>query len=173
MTTILLSVIFLTAILWFLVKLKELREQITDKELPNDETTVLLGLFLSLSHACLEYHRDRGHYPAVVCGAADGLIEMGYLKDDPLAKMAQSIKLFSIIASEDAGYGICLTHATGNIANAILNRIERSGRSLIFVDIVDGKFEPLTPPVSGTNLTLTLPLPLNPPGRNRADTTVA
>ncbi|MEO5377593.1 MAG: hypothetical protein H7832_07410 [Magnetococcus sp. DMHC-6] len=162
MATIFFSLLFLSFILWFLVKLRYLRENTVKQELPNDESTILLGLFLSISRACLEYHRDRGLYPAVVSGAADGLLELGYFKEDPLAKMTSAMTLFSIIATETTGYGVCLAHTTSSMANALIERIKTTNRDLVFVEMKNGQYLPLMPPITHSDINLVLPLPPRP-----------
>mgnify|MGYP006865051629 CR=1 FL=1 len=75
MTTLIVMLGALTIVLWALVKLREVRDKAARGDLPSDETTVMLTLFYAISQACLDYYNDKKHYPTVVSGAPDGLVE--------------------------------------------------------------------------------------------------
>ncbi|MBF0137887.1 MAG: hypothetical protein H7833_04190 [Magnetococcus sp. DMHC-1] len=156
------SLVFLSVILWILVRLRRIRERAKAQVLPSDQATLLLGLFYILSDACLRYHRARKRYPSIISGAADGLVEQGFLKDVELARMTQAIPLFTIVATEQ-GYGVCLPNSTGPLTREILERARMSGNNVIFMDWNKVSLVPLTPPIREDFINLTLPLPVTPP----------
>ncbi len=162
MTTILSATAFLVAVLWGLLKLRELRERSAAKEPSVDKVTVLLGLFMLLSKACIRYHRDRHAYPLVISGSPEGLVELGYLEGELLAEMTSSIPLFSMAVSDRAGHGVCLAHLPANMATAMIRRAAQSELNVEFMDYRNGLFVPMTPPLSVKVVKLTLPLPLRP-----------
>lgn len=161
-TVILLVTGFLAAVLWALLKLRELRERKAALEPSADKITVLLGLYMLLSKACIRYFRDRKHYPPVISGMPDGLVETGYLRGEKLAEITSSIPLFTIVVSDRAGHGICLERMPPRMAMEILARASQIGPALRFVNHKDGAFERLTPPLTDREIRLTLPLPLRP-----------
>ncbi|MBF0285544.1 MAG: hypothetical protein HQL51_13925 [Magnetococcales bacterium] len=160
MAIILIALFSLTAVLWFLVKLREFRETPLEGVMPNDEATLLLGLFYALSHACILYFKERSRYPALITGARDGLVELGFLKENLLPEGGHGlVPMFSMVANEDVGYGICLFNTSPSLANDILERAEKNthGR-LRFFHFKDNKFEPVAAPVKEiVNLSLILP----------------
>lgn len=158
----LIGTLFLSALLWILLRLRDLRERELEDELPGDKNTVILGLFLVLSKACLQYHRDRGYYPTQVSGAADALLETGYLEDHPLAKLTKSIYLFSIVATESTGSAVCLTNTTARIASELIARIGETGGNFLFFDLRGSQFVPLTPAIPHETVNLCLMLPERP-----------
>lgn len=162
MTIMLITFSVVAVILWVLLKLRDIREARAGKELPGDKVTVLLGLFFLLSKASIRYYRDRKSYPKVVSGSENGLVELGYLRDEPLAEMTTVLPLFSIVATEFAGSGICLASTPPSMVVEILNRMRQTGDTLSFADFYNGRFLPLTPPFSKKIINLTLPLPLRP-----------
>ncbi|MBF0310112.1 MAG: hypothetical protein HQL56_11350 [Magnetococcales bacterium] len=159
---ILLAGLFLVAVIWGLVRLRRIRERAVAARLPSDEGTVMLGLFLVLSQSCLRYHKDKGRYPQVISGAQDGLIEQGYLKGNELASLTKSLPLFSIVASEHIGYGICLMNTTPALARALVERVQMAGNNLQFLDFKSDRYVSITPPIKNEIINLTLPLPLKP-----------
>ncbi|MBF0340826.1 MAG: hypothetical protein HQL95_07685 [Magnetococcales bacterium] len=161
--TVFVALMGLILLFWFLLRLRTLREASIQDEKPADKLTVLLGLFYVLSRACLNYYRDRNTYPPVVSGAPEGLMELGYLKDEPLAEMTSSLKLFSIVATDKAGCGICLAHIKASVAMEFLRRVAESKTSIEFQDYRGGQYKPLTS-AGDTLVNLTLPLPVRPVG---------
>ena len=164
MTSILIGSLFLMALLWTLLKLRDLREQNVEEELPGDKITILLGVFLLLSKACLAFHRDTGNYPKLVHGP-DGLIEGGYLKNDPLAKMTKIIPLFTIIDVEGVGVGVCLINTPASLATEIIQRVKETN-SMEFANYRSGELEPISLPITPTMVNLTLMLPKKPKDLN-------
>ncbi|OSM06114.1 hypothetical protein [Magnetofaba australis] len=152
----------LTIILWTLAKLRDIRDQKKSGKLPTDESTLLLGLFYTISNACVAYFREHGCYPPVVHGANDGLLERGYLDNDELASMTQSMKLFSIVISDVNGFGVCLENCTASITEEIISRAKTSGSKVVFMDFKSDRFVTLTPPIKNDFINLTIPLPLKP-----------
>ncbi|MEO5365146.1 MAG: hypothetical protein H7831_02060 [Magnetococcus sp. WYHC-3] len=165
LTAIVGSFLLLTAFLWTLVKLREQREAANTPRIPNDETTVLLALFYALCKASIEYFRDRKTYPAVISGAHDGLMEMGYLKAPEYDALRGMAPLFSVVITEKAGYGICLLNTTASLTSSILDRADATGRGMKFVDYKEGRYVTLTKPIKNNYINLTLPLPVNPSAR--------
>jgi hypothetical protein len=161
--TIFAVLIGLLLLFWFLLKLRTLRESTVKEERPADKLTVLLGLFYLLSRACLNYYRDRNAYPPVVIGAPEGLIELGYLKNEPRAELTGSLKLFSIVVTDKAGCGICLAHIKASMAMEMVRRVAETGTLIQFQDYRGGQYKPLTS-TGDTLVNLTLPLPVRPLG---------
>ncbi|MBF0624757.1 MAG: hypothetical protein HQL82_08105 [Magnetococcales bacterium] len=157
-----LSLLFLTAVLWALVKLREIRELSRTEILPSDQSTLLLGLFYILSEACLRYNKEKGHYPPVISGARDGLMEKGYLQGIELASMTRALPLFSIVATERTGFGVCLQNTTASLTREILERARMTGNNLTFMDWKKSRYVTLTPPIRNDFINLTLPLPIRP-----------
>ncbi|MBF0155364.1 MAG: hypothetical protein HQL64_16640 [Magnetococcales bacterium] len=156
------SLVFLSVILWILVRLRRIREQAKAQVLPSDQATLLLGLFYIISDACLRHHRAKGRYPSIITGAPDGLVEQGYLKDVELARMTQAVPLFTIVATE-RGYGVCLPNSTGPLTQEILDRAKMTGNNVVFMDWNKISLVPLDPPIRSDFINLTLPLPIAPP----------
>lgn len=158
---ILASLLFLILFLWGLVKLKEIRE-LPAGGLPQDETTLMLGLFYVLSQACIHYHKERGRYPMVIEGARDGLIELGYLNKHSWVKETSILPAFTILVTEESGYGIVVSGMSPHLAREVVDRATRKGASpIIFMDFKEDKFVPLPTPLNVT-VNLTLPLPYQP-----------
>ena len=162
MIATLLGTLFLIALFWTLIRLRDLRERELEDELPGDKITVILGVFLLLSKACLHYHRDRGHYPSQVSGASDALVETGYLADDPLAKMTKIMHLFSIVATESSGSAVCLTNTTAALASEMVRRVEETGGTFLFFDLRGAQFIPVTSTIPHETVNLSLMLPETP-----------
>lgn len=160
---IFLLMIGLMLLFWGLLKLRTMREATIQDEMPPDKLTVLLGLFFVLSRACIKYHRDRNAYPQAISGTPEGLIELGYLKDEPLATLSNSIRLFSIVVTDKAGCGICLAHIKASMAMEILRRVAETKSKIEFQDYRGGQYKPLTS-AGDTLVNLTLPLPVRPVG---------
>jgi hypothetical protein len=164
MATMLIVVGFLVVIFWGLLRLREIRESaVQDIEEP-DKTSLLLGLFYTISAACLQFYRDRGSYPESVVGGHDGLIELGYLRGTTMADLTPAVKLFSIVISDKGGIGVCLAHTTAQMANEIVGRARETDSLNKFVDYQSGEFTPLETPVSTLTANLTIPLPIVPIG---------
>ncbi|GAB0058466.1 hypothetical protein SIID45300_02815 [Candidatus Magnetaquicoccaceae bacterium FCR-1] len=161
--TIFIVLLVLIALFWFLLKLRTLREDSIQDEMPPDKLTVLLGMFYVLSRACLNYYRDRNTYPPAVSGTPDGLMELGYLNDEPLAQLSKSVKLFSIVVTDKGGYGICLAHIKASVAMEFLRRVSETKTTIEFQDYRGGQYKPLTS-TGDTLINLTLPLPVRPIG---------
>ncbi|MEO5329287.1 MAG: hypothetical protein H7829_13720 [Magnetococcus sp. THC-1_WYH] len=146
------------------MRLRSMRERHVVNELPPDKTTILVGLFYTLSRACLQHYRDKNYYPRTVVGSEGSLMELGYLKGDTLAEITSATKLFSIAISDRAGFGICLAHTPAAMANEIIGRINENNWPGEFVDYKNGQFVPLAGPVTRTMVNLVLPLPVQPVG---------
>nr|CRH07604.1 conserved protein of unknown function [Candidatus Magnetococcus massalia] len=157
-----LTLFVLALVLWMLARLRDIREGKAAQAVPSDEHTVLLGLFYTLSKACISYYQDYGSYPPVIEGAPDGLMEKGYLVGDELASMTNSLSLFSIVIAERHGYGICLENCTSGITEGILERADKMGGRLLFMDFKSNQYVTLTRPIKNDFINLTLPLPLKP-----------
>lgn len=164
MSTILVVTGFLSIVFWGLLRLRRIRESAVDEIKEPDKTMILIGLFYTMSTACLKYYRDHGVYPPAIIGDKEGLIEMGYLKEEPLAQMTSAVKLFSMVVSDKAGSGVCLAHATAPVTNEIITRIRETNGPDKFVDYKSGQFIPLASPVTRLTINLTMPLPLAPIG---------
>ncbi|HIJ82588.1 MAG: hypothetical protein HW380_2154 [Magnetococcales bacterium] len=164
MTIVLLVLALLIVLFWSLLRLRSMRESHVADELPPDKTTILVGLFYSLSRACLQHYRDKNHYPRTVTGSDGSLMELGYLKGDTLAEITSVTKLFSIAISDRAGFGVCLAHTPAAMANDIVGRINENDWPGEFVDYKNGQFVPLERPITRTMVNLTLPLPVQPVG---------
>ena len=162
MIATLIGTLFLAALLWVLLRLRDLRESELEDELPGDKITVMLGLFLLLSKACLNYHRDRGHYPSQVSGSPDALLETGYLESEPLAKMTKITLLFSIVATESTGSAVCLTNTTASLAAEIIARVEETGGTFTFFDLRGAEFVPIANPIPHETVNFCLMLPEKP-----------
>jgi hypothetical protein len=162
MLSFVLVLLVLTVVLWSLVKLREFRDKQKNEKLPMDQGTILLGLFYTLSEACIAYHRDHGHYPPTVSGAPDGLIEKGYLQKKNLADMTAAVSLYSMVVSEKVGYGVCLANTTAELTTLILDRATMSGSRVTFLDFKNGQYVTLTMPIKNDFINLTLPLPHKP-----------
>ncbi|MBF0194104.1 MAG: hypothetical protein HQL71_06075 [Magnetococcales bacterium] len=164
MSTMLIVVGFLVVIFWGLLRLREIRESaVQDIEEP-DKIALMLGLFYTISAACLKFYRDRGSYPESVLGGPEGLIELGYLKGTTMADLTPAVKLFSIVISDKGGVGVCLAHTTAQMANEIVGRAKESNSLEKFVDYQSGEFVKLEIPVSTLTANLTIPLPIVPIG---------
>ncbi|MBF0109795.1 MAG: hypothetical protein HQL76_11515 [Magnetococcales bacterium] len=164
MTAILILLLILAIVFWLLLRLRRMRERLVDQELPPDKTTILVGLFYTLSRACIQHYRDKNYYPRTITGTEGSLMELGYLKEDTLAKITSATKLFSIAISDRAGFGICLAHTPATMANEIIGRIRENDWPGTFVDYKNGQFAPLETPVTRAMVNLTLPLPVQPVG---------
>ena len=162
MTAILIGTLFLAGLLWTLIRLRNLREQALEDELEGDSTTVLLGTFLLLSKACLQYHRDRGHYPTQVSGSPEALSENGYLDNESLPALLTGIHRFSIIATEASGSAVCLLNTPARLATSVINRVASSGADFMFFDMRGPQFVPLTEGVTRESVNLCLLLPVRP-----------
>lgn len=164
---ILASIAFLTLFLWGMVKLRELRETPTDG-LPNDEATLMLGMYYGLSSACLEYHRDKNRYPAVMRGAIDGLEELGYVKRQRVLQDSTLLHMFALTITENSGYGICLFKCSPRLVNDILDRARQVSGAVRFMhfNMEEGKYSPLELPVK-EEVNLVLPLPFKPSSSRR------
>ncbi|MBF0158746.1 MAG: hypothetical protein HQL58_04420 [Magnetococcales bacterium] len=149
----------LTIVLWTLVRLRDIREKSRAQKLPSDQGTVLLGMFYTISDACIRYNRDKGHYPLAISSAPDALIELGYLRNSDLASMTSALQLFSIIASEKVGFGVCLANTTSEMSVEIMERARMTGNNVAFVDFKNDQYVTLTPPIRNDFINLTLPLP--------------
>ncbi|NGZ05698.1 MAG: hypothetical protein G8237_05020 [Magnetococcales bacterium] len=165
--SIFLLLIGLILLFMLLLKLRTLREATIQEEMPSDKLTVLLGMFFVLSRACIKYYRDRNAYPQSICGTPESLIELGYLKDEPLATISNSIRLFSIVVTDKAGCGICLAHIKASVAMDILRRVSDTNCQIEFQDYRGGQYKPLTS-AGDTLINLTLPLPVRPVGSKAA-----
>lgn len=164
-TLIFLAFLLVLALLfWTLLRLRRMRESHVVDELPPDKTTILVGLFYTISRACLQYYRDKNYYPRTVVGSDGSLMELGYLDKDTIAKITSATKLFSIAISDRAGFGVCLAHTPASMANEIVNRIHENDWPGEFVDYKNGQFVPLEHPVARAMVNLTLPLPVQPVG---------
>ncbi|MBF0605878.1 MAG: hypothetical protein HQL07_19560 [Nitrospirae bacterium] len=164
MTVVLICLLILSLLFWMLLRLRSMRERHVVDELPPDKTTILVGLFYTLSRACLQHYRDKNYYPRTVVGSEGSLMELGYLKGDTLAEITSATKLFSIAISDRAGFGICLAHTPAAMANEIIGRINENNWPGEFVDYKNGQFVPLAGPVTRTMVNLVLPLPVQPVG---------
>ncbi|MBF0146235.1 MAG: hypothetical protein HQL84_09390 [Magnetococcales bacterium] len=164
MTVILLFLLFLAVVFWLLLRLRTMRESHVGEELPPDKTTILVGLFYTLSRACIQHFRDKNYYPRTIIGSDGSLMELGYLKGDTLAEITSATKLFSIAISDRAGFGVCLAHTPAAMANQIVARIRENDWPGGFVDYKNGQFTPLETPVTRAMVNLTLPLPVQPVG---------
>ncbi len=162
MIATLIGLLFITALLRLLLHLRKVRESSLEEELPCDKITVIIGIFLLLSKACLQYFRDYGHYPERITGASDSLVETGYLKGEPLAGMTRSLPRFSIILAESLGVAICLPNAKRELASEIITRIKEMESPMIFVDMRANQFFPLTLPIPHDSVNLCLMLPNDP-----------
>lgn len=156
------GLLFITAILWTLLRLRHMREDSLAEELPSDKITVMIGLFLMLSKACLRYYRDHGQYPERVTGDSDSLMEAGYLKGEPLAEMTKSLPLFSIAVADTMGTAICLANTKKALATEMITRLQEMGSPLVFIDMRTGQFITLTLPIAHEIINLCLMLPSNP-----------
>ncbi|MGN7611150.1 hypothetical protein ACQZV8_03590 [Magnetococcales bacterium HHB-1] len=161
----LLVVIVLIAVVWLLLKLREIRERTTFEDMPNDEVTLILGLFFTLSRACIEYYREHKSYPSVISGAHDGLVESGYLEADQLTPMVSVIPMFTMVTTTKSGHGICLPNASVRMVHSILERVAEGRSDIRFMDYRESRFQELDYPVSTEHVNLTMPLPLNPHDR--------
>ena len=157
---IVLSLLLLTFVIWLMAKLKDLRENPPSGDLPNDEATMVLGLFYTLSGACLRFYKDKGRYPSVVSGARDGLDETGYLRGTS-ADGTSLTHMFTIIANEQIGYALCLYNVTPMLAKDVLDRVEQSGGALKFREFSSDAYHELPIPIT-SSLNLALPLPHKP-----------
>ncbi|MBF0421410.1 MAG: hypothetical protein HQL73_00275 [Magnetococcales bacterium] len=167
MTTVLIFLVFLmvlASLFWALLRLRRMRERHVVDELPPDKITILVGLYYTISRACLQHYRDKSYYPRAVTGSEGSLKEAGYLDKDTIAKITSATKLFSIAVSDRAGYGVCLAHTPAAMANEIMTRIQENGWPGEFVDYKNGQFIPLAVPVTREMVNLTLPLPVQPIG---------
>ena len=162
MIATLVGLLFLIGLVWTLLRLRDLRERELEDELPGDRTTILLGLFLLLSKVSLQYHRDRGLYPSQVSGTPDSLAESGYLDNEPLAKMTNSIHLFSIVATEASGSAVCLINTPASLASEIIYRLEETGGEFVFFDMRGALFIPITTAITHETVNLCLLLPEKP-----------
>ena len=162
MIATLIGVLFLAGLVWTLLRLRDLRERTLDYELPGDRNTILLGLFLLLSKAALQFHRDRGSYPLQVSGSPEGLLEAGYLDNEPLARMTKSIHIFSIVATESSGSAVCLINTPAGLAMDIINRVDDTTEEFMFFDMRGAQFIPITPPITHETVNLSLLLPEKP-----------
>ncbi|MEO5340494.1 MAG: hypothetical protein H7837_08265 [Magnetococcus sp. MYC-9] len=158
----LLGLLFIIALLRGLLHLRRLRESSIEEELPSDKLTVIIGIFLMLSKACLQYYRDYGHYPERITGDSDSLVEAGYLKGDPLAGMTRSLPRFSIVTAENTGTALCLANTKRTLASEIVSRIKEMASPLVFVDVRANQFHPLTLPITHESINLCLMLPADP-----------
>ena len=166
MSTILIVTGFLVAIFWGLLRLRDIRESAVEDIPEPDKISILIGIFYTISAACLQYYRDHGQYPETVIGDPEGLIEMGYLKEEFIAQLTPAVKLFSIVTSDKAGVGVCLAHTTTDMANSLINRAKETDDHQKFVNYTSGQFVVLELPISRLTVNLTLPLPLSPIGTN-------
>jgi hypothetical protein len=164
MSTILIVTGFLVVIFWGLLRLREIRESAIEEMKKPDKYMILLGLFYTISNACLKYYRDNGTYPNAVIGDPEALIEMGYLKDEPLAEMTSAVKLFSMVTSDKSGIGVCLAHTTSGVTNELVKRAKEIDNVNKFIDYKSGQFIRLETPVTRFTINLTLPLPIVPIG---------
>lgn len=154
----------LCLVLWLLVRLKEERE--ANSGPPNDETTLVLGMFYSLSQACVKYYRERGKYPSQVAGTKEGLFELGYLKDSPVAKEVSTMSLFQIVATESSGQGLCLFNSPPSLVTNILDRMDKQHLAIKFMKYNEYNYHPIERPVR-ENVNLTLPLPFKPAAKRQ------
>ncbi|MBF0455748.1 MAG: hypothetical protein HQL72_13165 [Magnetococcales bacterium] len=164
MSVILIVTAFLVVVFWGLLRLRAIRESTIEDEIVMDKTIILLGLFYTISSACLKYFRDHGSYPEAVIGDPKGLIELGYLKEEPLAQITSATKLFSMVTSDKGGVAVCLAHATTVLSNEILMKAKEINGPDQFVDYKSGQFIKLVYPVTRYTINLSLPLPLSPIG---------
>jgi hypothetical protein len=164
MSTILIVTGFLVVIFWGLLRLRDIRESAIEDINEPDKTAILLGLFYTISSACLRFYRDNGNYPQAVIGDPEGLIESGYLKDEPLAQLTAAVKLFSMVTSDKGGIGVCLAHTTSALTNEIINKAKETSSLSKFINYSGGQFIVLELPVTRLTVNLTLPLPLCPVG---------
>ncbi len=164
MSAILIVTGFLVVIFWGLLRLREIRESAVEEIQEPDKISILLGLFYTISAACLQYYRDNGHYPHSVTGDPEGLIEMGYLKEKSIAQLTPAVKLFSMVTSDKAGVGVSLAHTTAGLANEIITRAKETNDQQTFINYASGQFIPLELPITRMTVNLTLPLPLSPIG---------
>ena len=163
MIATLIGTLFLAGLLWVLLRLRDLRERALDDELPGDAATVMLGMYLTLSKACLQYHRDHGRYPTRVSGAPeDALAEAGYLDGEPLSRLSDVLHRFSLVATESSGSAICLFSTPSNLASEIISRVDEMEGQFMFLDMRGAQFRPLTLPISTPNVNLCLLLPVQP-----------
>lgn len=153
------AVIGLCFIFWLLVRLKEERE--ANFGPPNDETTLVLGMFYTLSQACVKYYRDRGKYPTQVSGTKEALLESGYLKDSAVAKEVSLMHLFQLVNTENRVQGLCLFNTPPALVSAILDRMEKQHVAIKFMRFHEFNYLPIERPVQ-ENLNLALPLPFKP-----------
>lgn len=149
----------LCLVLWLLVRLKEERE--VNSGPPNDETTLILGMFYSLSQACVKYYRERGKYPSQVSGTKEALLELGFLKDSPVAKEVSLMHLFQVVNTEDNGQGLCLFNTPPALVSSILDRMDKQHNAIRFMKFVDFTYQPIERPIQ-ENINLALPLPFRP-----------
>ncbi|MEO5347974.1 MAG: hypothetical protein H7834_16600, partial [Magnetococcus sp. YQC-9] len=80
-----------------------------------------------------------------------------------LAQLSNSVKLFSIVVTDKAGYGICLAHIKASVAMEFLRRVNETKTTIEFQDYRGGQYKPLTS-TGDTLINLTLPLPVRPLG---------
>ncbi|MBF0160901.1 MAG: hypothetical protein HQL88_01305 [Magnetococcales bacterium] len=162
MTAILIGLLFIIILLRGLLHLRRLRESSLEEELPSDKITVIIGIYLMLSKACIQYYRDYGTYPERITGDSNSLVEAGYLKGEPLAGMTKSLPRFSIVTAENTGTALCLANTKRALASDILVRIREMASPLVFVDVRASQFHPLTLPIANESVNLCLMLPLDP-----------
>jgi hypothetical protein len=155
---------FLVIIFWGLLRLRDIRESAVEDVQEPDKISILLGIFYTVSAACLKYYRERGNYPPAIVGDPEGLIETDYLKEESLAQLTSAVKLFSMVTSDKGGVGVCLAHTTANITNAIIGRAKETDSTSKFIDYKSGQFIVLELPVTRLTVNLTLPLPIVPIG---------
>ncbi|MBF0583254.1 MAG: hypothetical protein HQL80_03345 [Magnetococcales bacterium] len=157
-----LGLLFITGLLWVLLRLRHMRESELEDELPSDKITVLIGLYLLLSKACLRYYRDHGQYPEHITGDSDSLLEAGYLKGEPLVEMTRSLPLFSIAVADTMGSAICLANTKKALATELITRLQEMGSPLVFIDLRTGQFITLSLPIAHDMVNLCLMLPRDP-----------
>lgn len=162
MTATLIGLLLIIALLQMLLRLRRIRESSIEEQLPSDKITVMIGIYLMLSKACIQYYRDYGHYPERITGDSESLVETGYLKNEPLASLTRSIPRFSIVSADVIGSAICLPNTKRALASDILNRIKEMESSLLFVDMRGNQFIPLSLPIPHDSINLCLMLPKDP-----------
>lgn len=163
-TVLLLATLGLVGVLWILVKLKELRERPLDGGLPNDEATLMLGVYYAISQGCVAYFRAKNRYPGLISGSKEGLYEQGFIKEEMLPGGGLAlIPMFTVVPTESTGYGICLHNVNAQLAKQVIERVEMSGGRVLLVNYNREtlKYEPI-PPNNLSAVNLTLPLPLKP-----------
>lgn len=165
-TVILGATLGLLLVLWTLVKLRELREMPLDGGLPNDEATLMLGVYYCVSQGCIEFHKAKGRYPSLISGSKEALYEQGYLNEDAMPGGGMAlIPLFGVVPTESTGYGICLHNVNPRLAKEVMERVEMTGGRILLVHYNREtlKYEPIAP-TNLNSVNLTLPLPIKPGG---------